>query len=355
MFDAVNLIDTVFALEEGEVGLIIVDIPHNQISDNEEWKERRLLAEQWHKSLSGLAKIKLLPMVEFPATGSHNSDLPLTEGTPIQLSKALEQATFALALTEFSSSAPLIRWAQEHEDFRAASLPMLAKRMEQTALAADYKIVANRCHDLEDVCQGAVGGKVKFSSGHVAYFDLRFRKIYLDAGELPRFAKSFPLINLPSGEICWATYEGETKDIPSMTEGQIPLMGADGKLVVFTVKKNHIVNVSGESSDVDIYREFFDKDQARTNIAEFAFGCNPSAVVWGNLLEDEKAGFHFAYGRSDHIGGITGVKDFSSLENVNHTDIVYAKDSPIKASLIELFWKDGSSKVIIKDGDYVVL
>ena len=49
----------------------------------------------------------------------------------------------------------------------------------------------------------------------------------------------------------------------------------------------------------------------------------------GNVLEDEKAGFHWAYGRSDHLGGTVGVDKFASLDTVVHNDIVYARGNPI--------------------------
>ena len=42
-----------------------------------------------------------------------------------------------------------------------------------------------------------------------------------------------------------------------------------------------------------------------------AFG--NAAIVTGNVLEDEKAGFHWAYGRSEHLGGVTGPDAFTSL------------------------------------------
>ena len=62
--------------------------------------------------------------------------------------------------------------------------------------------------------------------------------------------------------------------------------------------------------------EFFDADPARANIAEVAFGVNDMAEVTGCVLEDEKAGFHWAFGRSDHLGGVVGVDDFVSPADV---------------------------------------
>ena len=92
---------------------------------------------------------------------------------------------------------------------------------------------------------------------------------------------------------------------------------------------------------------------ARANIAEVAFGCNEKAVVTGNVLEDEKAGFHWAYGRSDHLGGTTGVKAFKKPENVVHQDIVYARGNPIQVA--EAVVVSGSkTTTVIRDGAYLV-
>ena len=73
----------------------------------------------------------------------------------------------------------------------------------------------------------------------------------------------------------------------------------------------------------------FREEEALGNIAEVAIGCNEKAVVTGNVLEDEKAGFHWAYGRSDHLGGEVGPSCFSAPERVCHQDIVYARGNPI--------------------------
>jgi len=69
------------------------------------------------------------------------------------------------------------------------------------------------------------------------------------------------------------------------------------------------------------------------------------------VLEDEKAGFHWAYGRSDHLGGKTGVDAFLNPDNVVHTDIVYAKGCPIIASKVEMILDDGSTQVVVLDGE----
>jgi len=50
-------------------------------------------------------------------------------------------------------------------------------------------------------------------------------------------------------------------------------------------------------------RIFFAENDTRRNIAELGIGCNPKAVITGNILEDEKVGLHIAYGMSSHLGG----------------------------------------------------
>jgi len=104
----------------------------------------------------------------------------------------------------------------------------------------------------------------------------------------------------------------------------------------------------------DRYGRFFEKDPARANVAELAFGVNDKAEVTGVVLEDEKAGFHWAFGRSDHLGGVVGVEEFRSPDTVIHQDIVYAKGNPIQVERAELVHADGRRVGVIERGRYLI-
>jgi leucyl aminopeptidase (aminopeptidase T) len=84
-----------------------------------------------------------------------------------------------------------------------------------------------------------------------------------------------------------------------------------------------------------------------------AFGCNDKAVVTGSVLEDEKAGFHWAYGRSDHLGGTVGVAAFLRPDTVVHQDTVYAQGNPIQVAEATAIGSGGQI-TIIHNGGYVV-
>jgi leucyl aminopeptidase (aminopeptidase T) len=233
-------------------------------------------------------------------------------------------------------------------------MPGVQKRMERTSLAADYAQVAMRCRILRDLLQPAELAEVEFSTGHTCTFDLRHRICENDDGYLHRDkSDDIPVINLPSGESFKVPYEGEKPGDPSRTEGEIPVT-EDGETVVFAVKENRIVEVSGKGDLAARYRSYFDEDPARGNIAELAFGCNDRAEVTGNVLEDEKAGFHWAFGRSDHLGGTVGLDAFKSAETVVHQDIVYARGNPITIARADLVAAGGERTTVIRDGDYVL-
>ena len=355
-FNVQKLFTDVFNPEKNETVLILIDIPDEMHKETPEWRRRHKMAFEWHREIEALGKKKgfiVLPIVKYPATFKHNGDLPLDKGEPNTLKEALSKATIVLALTEFSASAPLMNWSKSHTDFRCASMPMITKKMEKTALAADYKEVARRCLELKKTLEGAEGIDVVFSTGHRCYFDVRFRECLCDDGYLPRNKEGHRLINLPSGETFFATYEGE-KGETSLTSGELPIM-KNGELVVFKVEANKIIEIMGDGQHAHEYKDFFAVDAARRNIAECAFGTNPKAVVTGNVLEDEKAGFHWAYGRSDHIGGITGTDKFKSPANVVHFDNVYAKDSPIYVKEAKAIFRGNKTVTVIENGDYIVL
>jgi hypothetical protein len=358
-FDLIKLLTDVFDPQAGEIVTVAVDVPRAAAEDTPAWRERRSMALEWHRAFTALGRgreFSTNPILTYRATGANNGELPHDGemgGKEVALTDTLLGSTLAVFLTEYSATAPLDGLAKMKDDFRAASMPGVEKRMERTALAADYREVARRCRILEKTLRGAAALEVTFSSGHRCSFDLRFRKAEVDDGFLPRNKEGDHVINLPSGETFIVPYEGERPGVPSLTSGSIPVReGPD--LMIMRVEANRIIRVEGNDERARGMRAFFAADGARTNIAEVAFGCNEWAEVTGNVLEDEKAGFHWAYGRSDHLGGTVGVHSFIQKETVVHQDIVYAKGNPIQVAEATAVSPEGAKTRIIRNGDYVV-
>jgi leucyl aminopeptidase (aminopeptidase T) len=357
MLDIKKLLIDVFDPQPGETVTFAVDLPHEDIPDHDGWSARRAMAERWREvmvEIAGERGFEVQPMLAFAATGANNADLPakgrLGENE-VDLLETLKASSLVIAMTEFSATAPLANLAETEEDFRAASMPGVEERMENTALAADYSKVAARCKAIFDVMEGANLCDVLFSTGHRCSFDLRHRQPEMDDGHLPRGKEGDRIINLPSGETFIVPYEGEFEAVPSWTAGTIPVI-EDEELVLFHVVANTIVVVEGDGPVADRYAAFFDADPARANVAEVAFGVNDMAEVTGEVLEDEKAGFHWAFGRSDHLGGVVGVEDFESPENVVHQDIVYAAGNPVQVERAEIVHPDGRRIAIIDEAEY---
>ena len=357
MLNLRKLFIDVFDPQPGETAVVFVDLPHGEIHDTPAWKERRAMAERWHAALvqfGGEQKFEVLPIVMFEATGTNNGQLP-SKGTQNGVVVVLEdigaRATLLLAMTEFSASAPLIGWTKRFPQLRAASMPRVAPEMESTALAADYAQVARSCERLRKHLAKAHLAEIEFSTGDQFVFDFRFRVAEVDDGRLHRDAPDPRLINLPSGEAYTAGYEGE-QDTPSLTSGVLPVW-YEGEIVRLRVNQNRVKEVMGESAAARNFREFLFLDPGRCNVAELGLGCNPCARVWGNVLEDEKAGPHIALGRSEHLGGITGPDAFRDARNVWHEDFVYARESPIKIRKLTLVDAGGNRDPLFTNGSYV--
>ncbi len=349
-----KLLRDVFQPTPDETALIIVDVPADPAADHAAWQDRRRMAEEWRHGFAGLG-MQVAPLLTFAATGSNNADLPAeaeSAGVACPLRDAIRAANIVVAMTEFSATAPLSRLVQETPTLRAASMPGVLRRMEKTALAADYAEVARRVHLLAERLEGADSAELTFATGHVVRFDLRHRRGLGDDGQCLR-DRGHRLINLPSGEAFIVPYEGERPGEASGTEGEIPVQEPDGR-VVFQVKENRIVAVTGDREAAARLEVWFREDPARANVAELGLGCNPAAAVLGSVLEDEKAGLHWAYGRSEHLGGVTGPEAFRDPRNVIHQDIVYAPGCPIEADRLVLEGASGSEE-ILRGNRYTIL
>lgn len=350
------LIDVFQPVKEDRV-LVIYDTPHGDIKDNEKWEiRRREMAPRWHEGFTKLSRkvgFFVHPIARLLSNGFDGWPIPGKAGVAdkeVELEDIIKDSTVVVALTEWSVSAPLYQFIKKYPYLRVASMPEIWPEMEETALAADYKKIGVLGRKLVGALKGVSGANVVFSTGHECYFDLRFRRVDIDDGMLPPDKKGFRLINLPSGEVFQAVYEGERPGVESKTHGELPV-SYNGETVVYRIDRNKITEIMGDGREALAWRSYFDEDPARRNIAEFGLGCNDCAVVRGNPTEDEKAGFHWAYGLSDHMGGVWGADRFKDPEKVVHRDNVYAKGSPITVREIVLHYPDGTCRNIW-DGEW---
>jgi hypothetical protein len=357
MLNLHKLFTDLFDPQPGETALVLIDTPHGTFHDTPAWEQRREMAGRWRAALESLAERRgfaVPPLVSYPATGAHNGNLPeqgIREGMPVVLEELAEGATLVLAFTQFSASAPLIGWTRRFPRLRAASMPMVAPEMEKTALAADFATVARSCARLRDKLNAAEYARICFSNGDTLAIDLRFRQANADDGLL-RADKAPPrLVNLPCGEAYIAPYEGERPGQPSATRGVLPIEWR-GEIVRVEIDHNQVVDVLGRGEAVGDLRNFLTLDAARRNVAELGLGCNPTARVWGNVLEDEKAGPHIALGRSEHIGGVTGPDAFADPRHIWHQDFVYASTSPIHVAELTLSDERGQTTLLV-NGHYI--
>jgi hypothetical protein len=356
MLDLRKLFIDVFDPQGGETAVVLVDFPHGELADDEQWERRRAMAARWHKALTDLGRERnfaVAELIQFAATGMNNGPLPERgeqNGAPIVLEEMAARTTLLLALTEFSASAPLITWTKKFPRLRAASMPRIAPEMEATALAADYKQVARSCQRLRDRLAEASSAEIEFSTGDRFIFDFRFREPEMDDGRLPLDLPPPRLINLPSGEAYTAAYEGERGDA-SRTRGVLPLP-YENEIVRLRVGKNRVEEVLDDTPAARRLKDFLFVDPARCNVAELGLGCNPMARVWGNVLEDEKAGPHIALGRSEHLGGVTGPDAFRDARNVWHEDFVFARDCPVRITRMTLMKECGTGQLLFENGSY---
>jgi len=357
-FDLEKLFLDVFAPARGETVTVLHDLPHGAVADTPAWADRRALAAEWRDAIADFASrhgLRVNPLVTYPATGTNNGDLPLEavcDGAPRSLPEIIAGSTIVLALTQFSASSPLYWLSRKHVRLRAASLPGVARSMQATGLAADYREVAQRCTRLVPLFDTAVTIEATFSTGHVCRFDVSDGKPPLaDSGQLPATLgpDDIRVGNLPAGEVFVCPVERSD----SATRGELPV-DEDGELVVLDVAANRIASVAGDGPAAARWREELAGEPARANIAEVAVGCNPQAAVTGIVLEDEKAGFHWAFGRSDSHGGTVGPGAFTAPDRVVHQDIVYARQSPIVCARLDFVAATGDRTTAIRDGELLV-
>lgn len=338
--EKIKLFKDVFAPKSNETVLFLVDTPHGEIKDNKKWLDRRKMAKEWYDIFKKMGEENnfSVNLLEFDTVGVHNAKLPK------DIYNEAKKSNLIIAMTEYSASYALLSLVKEKNNIsRCASMPIVEKRMEDTALKANIKDVQKYALSIEKYLNKAIAAEVLFSTGDKLFIDLRNR---IAMADYPKCTVLGDACNLPSGEGCIAPYEAvedeNEKYGKSKTSGKWPVKYID-EHVIFKVDNNKVTDVIGKGKNAEKMKKFFSENSSRTNVAELGIGCNPNAVITGNLLEDEKVGLHIAYGTSTHLNG--------KVQSDTHIDIVYAKGCPIEGVSVDLFNADGSKTRIIENSE----
>ena len=377
--DLKNMVQSVFPkIAQDRKLAFLVDIPNQKEEDNVDWQTRRAMAFNWFTTLkpySGELGFEEISLIGYSSVGSNNADLPETgfiidrslpqlsshltrHGTARSFSFLFEEFQLFIAPTEFSTTAPLKNAAKAF-GFRAATMPGFCSKMIP-ALRLDFNEVSRRVSLIKEKVDRAEWArtlfKVKNHPNCEMIFDLRFRKGHLSAGQLPEKGTAG---NAPSGETYIVPYEGEIQGEPSKTKGTLPVqIGAD--LLFFRIDENRAVEVTSPTNNksLELERDHLLREPAYGNMSELGFGVLGDFGLQpiGEILLDEKLGFHVAFGRSDHFGGQIGPAQFSSPSEVIHLDRIYipACQPDIKIEAVQFGYEDQTTENIILNGQYLI-
>ncbi len=365
------LVDRVFQPrpEDTRMG-IMIDLPDASVPDDPAWKERREIAAAWASLLGGAAPTFETKLLIYQNAGTNNGDLPcrcwiraggplplaaeeLDPATSVSMEEIFDSFPMIVALTKFSSTAPLKLAARSHP-MRAATMPGFSSNMIP-ALRLDYAEVDRRVRILKDLLDRATGADFVFrhrTGIDELHLDLRHRTSHASSGLLPERGVAG---NLPSGEAYIVPYEGEIEGDPSLSRGILPVQFRE-ETVRYEIAGNKAVRVLTAGPESEREAQLIEREPAYANIAELglgvlaAFGVKPV----GSVLLDEKLGLHIAFGRSDHFGGQVGPAAFSSPQAVVHIDRVYVPETQpdVRPESVKLGFADGSCLSIMREGEF---
>jgi hypothetical protein len=357
--------------EDGRLG-IMVDLPDAKVPDDAAWAARRQIGEEWAKLLDAQSSSVGYEthFLLYPNVHTNNGDLPdrcwihrggpvprtaddLDPSAAVPMTEIFDTHPMLMAVTKFSSTAPLKMAARKHP-LRAATMPGFTADMIP-ALRLDYTEVNRRVDILKDLLDRATGADFVFrhpEGEDQLHLDLRHRTGHASGGLLPKRGVAG---NLPSGESYIVPYEGEREGDPSRSEGVLPVQFGT-EVVRYHVVENKAIGVLTEGPVSTREAALLAREPAYANIAELglgvlaAFGVKPI----GSVLLDEKLGLHIAFGRSEHFGGQVGPGAFSSPEAVVHIDRVYVPEMQpdVLPLAVDLLLEDGTTLALMRDGEF---
>ena len=219
---------------------------------------------------------------------------------PDAVAAAMLAADIVLAPTIQSISHTEARRAATEAGVRIASMPGVTGEMLARVMGADLRLLRKRGTSVGRALGAGAEARITCERGSDLRLGLEDRTAIVDAGAL-NMRGAFG--NIPCGEAFIAPLEG-TAEGTLVVDGSIAGVGLISEPVELTVRDGHLTEATGNAG-TQLLELLTEHGSDGTNVAELGIGTNESAVLTGNILEDEKilGSAHVAFGASAAIGG----------------------------------------------------
>jgi aminopeptidase len=271
-----------------------------------------------------------------------NNERPLTE-IPSELEKKLPGKTIVLNIIKAfpEEIAFRIKWifkVKENKLAKLGHMPGINEEMMLNSVNVDFAEMKSTAGKIINLLSGASRLHITTKEGTDLMLGVEGRIFIEDIGVKPGED-----CNLPCGEVYCAPIETKADGVIifDASIGDIGLLKHplkvnvnNGRIAKFESEDNELVKKINELQNVD---------NDAVVIGELGIGVNPGARITGNMLEDEKAlgTAHFAFGNNADFPG--GGNNHSKI----HRDYLFYKPT------IEAHYLDGSSKLLMKNGEFV--
>lgn len=168
--------------------------------------------------------------------------------------------------------------------------------MTEGAAAADYSEVEQLGLRIMEALKGVDKVHITTALGTDITLGLKGQ----DLTNLASFARSpGEEGGIPSGEVCVNPVVGSAEGV-AVIDGPIGYIGQNPEPITLMAKSGKWVEVSGNSTQAEQLRHYFDSVKDADNVAEFAMGTNRWARKTGVVSEEKKrlGTMHMAFGRS---------------------------------------------------------
>ena len=219
---------------------------------------------------------------------------------PPQVASAMLAADVVAAPTTMSLSHTEARHQASAKGVRVATLPGITEDMLVRTMNADYSGVRERSAAVAEALSQGAEVRITSPAGTDLMVGIEGREGLSDDGDL-RAAGAFG--NLPAGEGFIAPVEGKTSGT-IVFDGSLGSLGILEEPLTIVIEDGYAEKFSGGAAD-EFVKSIEQYGRDAFAVAELGIGTNDTAMLTGQVLEDEKilGTVHVALGDNHNFGG----------------------------------------------------